>query len=82
MTRAKFLCVSKTIQGAGENQQNSFTFTPVTGGSDENKSYWKWTPSGKLEFNCLNPAVDFEPGKEYYLDISPVVAEPVPAVAE
>jgi hypothetical protein len=70
-TRCKFQCVSKTITGAGENQTNQFVFTPVTGGSDENKSFWKWTPSGKLEFNCLNKEVDFEIGKSYYLDISP-----------
>lgn len=70
ITRCKFACVSKTISGAGENQTNTFVFTPVTGGNDENKSFWKWTPSGKLEFNCLNPNVDFEIGKDYYLDIT------------
>jgi hypothetical protein len=69
-TRCKFVCVSKEIRGAGENQQHCFEFTPVTGGSDEDKSFWKWTPSGKLEFSCLNPNVDFEVGKAYFLDLS------------
>lgn len=72
-TRCKFVCISKTIRGAGEQEQKSFEFTPVTGGSDENKSFWKWTPSGKLEFSCLNPDVEFEVGKEYYLDLTPVL---------
>lgn len=70
-TRCKFVCVSKTIRGAGENKNNEFEFAPVTNGSDENKTFWKWTPSGSLKFSCLNPAVDFETGKNYYLDISP-----------
>lgn len=67
--RAKMTCSSKTITGAGENAQHGFKFHPVTGGSDENKEFWKWTPSGCLELNCVNPAVDFEPGKAYYIDI-------------
>jgi hypothetical protein len=64
------VCQEKTIRGSGENQQIDFRFNPVTGGSDENKKFWKWTPSGELKFSCLNPSVDFEPGKEYYLEIS------------
>lgn len=70
VTRCKFTCTSKTIQGAGENQSVSFAFSPVTTGSEENKEFWKWTPGGKLEFNCLNKNVDFEIGQDYYLDIS------------
>lgn len=73
-TRCKFVCVSKEIRGGGENQQHRFEFTPVSGGSDENKNFWKWTPSGKLEFSCLNPNIDFEVGKEYYLDLAPAQA--------
>lgn len=69
-TRCKFTCQSKTIRGAGDNQTNGFEFTPVTGGTPEDKSFWKWTPSGKLEIQCTNPDVHFEPGKTYYLDIS------------
>lgn len=69
--RCKFTCISKTISGFGENQTNTFVFTPVTSsGNDENKSFWRWRPAGKLEFNCLNPNVDFEIGKDYYLDLS------------
>jgi hypothetical protein len=69
-TRCKFTCQSKTLRGSGENAQVEYEFTPVTGGTPEDKSFWKWTPSGKLNFACLNPNVNFEPGKTYYLDIS------------
>lgn len=70
MTRAKFKCESKTIRGAGENRTNDYEFTPVTGTSEENKGFWKWTPSGKLQMSCTNPKVDFQPGKEYFVDIT------------
>lgn len=70
MTRCKFTCVSVTIRGLGENSQKEFEFAPVTSGSDENKSFWKWTPSGSLKFSCLNPSVNFEIGREYYLELS------------
>lgn len=67
-TRCKFTCSSKTITGAGEHKQHRFEFVPVTG--QDNKEFWKYTPSGKLEFNCLNPNVDFETGKDYFIDIA------------
>lgn len=69
-TRCKFTCISKTIQGSGEGRVHGFSFGPISGNSAENKEFWKWTPSGRLEFSCTNPNVDFEPGKEYYIDIS------------
>lgn len=65
-TRAKFRCDSVTTIAGG---QKGVSFSAVTGGSDENKNFWEYTPSGKLEMNCLNKDVNFVPGKEYYLDI-------------
>lgn len=39
----------------------------------ENKAYWDATPTGKLEFTVTNNSLNhLVPGKEYYLDISPV----------
>jgi hypothetical protein len=67
-TQLKFICVSKTIRGAGESQTKEYEFTAVTTG-EANKSFWKWTPSGSLKFQCVNPAVDFETGKEYDLEL-------------
>lgn len=69
-TRCKFTCQSKTITSSGENQTNTFEFVPVTGNSEENKQFWKWTPSGSFKLGCVNKNVDFEIGKDYYIDIS------------
>lgn len=68
-TRAKFRCVEK------KQTENGFTlvFEPVTTGSPENESFYRWTPWGKLEMGTVNAeaAKGFEPGKSYYLDFSP-----------
>lgn len=44
----------------------------VTGGSEENKEFFKWTPGGKLTLPNLHkaPASIFVPGQEYYIDIT------------
>jgi len=65
MVRCKFRCVKKDGIGLG--------FEVVTTGSPENESFFKWKPSGRLEFYVVNAAVakQFELGKEYYLDITP-----------
>lgn len=49
---------------------------PVTSGSPENESFFKWTPGGKLELSTVNPeaAKQFVPGKQYYIDITEVPA--------
>ena len=69
-TRCKFKCMSKTQTTEGFNVR----FAPVTGGSDENKAFFKWTPTGQLEFGTINEeaAADFIPGEEYYIDITAV----------
>jgi len=66
-TRCKFKCDSVT---AFSESAFTVSLTAVTNGSEENKSFWKYTPSGKLEFNCINENVKFIPGKEYYLDVT------------
>lgn len=69
MVRAKFKCESKTTTESGI----SVKLTPVVGGSEENESFFKWTPFGSLEMGLLNPdtAATFEPGKSYYVDLTP-----------
>lgn len=49
-------------------------FTAVTGDSELAERYFKWTPWGSLEMGTINAdaATQFEPGKSYYLDFSPV----------
>lgn len=65
-TRCKFRCVSVTDHGQAKDAE----FVPVSSGSDENKKYWQYTPSGSLKLGWVNPNVSFKPGQEYYLDIS------------
>lgn len=78
MTRAKFVCqsVSKSKHWNGSSE-NKFLYTaklnPVTGNSDENKKFWEATPSGQIELTSILTDA-FEPGKEYYVDFTPVEA--------
>lgn len=66
--RAKFV-VSTVTKQVGQEQ---VTLCAVTSGSEENKSFAKYTPSGVLNLTIDNPATVgfFEPGREYYLDIT------------
>lgn len=66
-TRCKFKCERVELHTGGAK---SAIFIPVSSGSKENESFWKYTPSGSLSLTWLNPNVDFMPDKEYYLDIS------------
>lgn len=76
--RAKFKVESVTKYAYGGAQ---LKLSAVTGGaqeSDENKRFWKATPSGAIELNCLNVAAaeQFVPGDEFYVDF--VKAPPAP----
>ena len=66
--RAKFKCVSKDNAGDSCN----IKLEPVITGSEENKSFYKWTPSGHIFLGCVNPAANsvFEFNKEYYVDFT------------
>lgn len=71
--RCKFKCysVERTESGA-----SNITLRAVTSGSEENKKFFKWTPSAELKLATVNPeaAAQFEPGKEYFIDITAVTA--------
>jgi len=68
--RAKFICTGKTT--TPENG-STITFSAVVNGSDENRSFFKWTPSGSLTLQTVNDAAadQLEQGKEYYIDLTP-----------
>ena len=69
MVRAKFRCDSvKTTVYSRE-----FEFSAVTSGSPENEAFFKTTPSGKLTMSVKNDGVEFEVGKEYFLDFTVVL---------
>lgn len=67
--RAKFKCVKNKLHG----EVADIGFEPVYSGSEENAEFFKWTPSGSIEIGCANPSatVQFEVGKEYYVDFIP-----------
>lgn len=51
----------------------TFRFMPVYDQNvPEDKRYAQATPSGSLQMQVDNPGVSFEPGKDYYLDFTPV----------
>lgn len=67
--RAKFKVESKADHAGGFS---SVTLNPVTGGSEENKEFYKWSPGGEIKLNTINPtaANAFIVGKEYYVDFT------------
>jgi hypothetical protein len=74
MVKAKFVCSGKNEVGTCPNSKSTMiSLTPVSSGSEENKKFWKYTPSGKIELSTINQdaADQFEVGKEYYVDFTP-----------
>jgi hypothetical protein len=55
----------------GPAVQRYFVFNGVFSDDpeSENKMFQEASPSIEFKLGCSNPAVDFEPGREYYLDI-------------
>lgn len=47
---------------------------PVSNGSEENKVFFKYTPSGQIDLSVINPDIvdTFKAGQELYVDFSPV----------
>lgn len=79
--RAKFWItgVSETNDGAAENPQKTgenVTMQAVTTGSEENKSFSQYTPSGSLSMHVSNPDLygAFVQGEEVYIDITKAAA--------
>lgn len=72
--RAKFKVWSKT-ENHFTTGDNTFQIIlqPVISDSEENKKFWEFTPSGRLELMTVNKAAadQLEHNKEYYIDITP-----------
>jgi len=76
--RAKFYCTGvDCIYTDQEKTGEEIKLMAVTEGSEENKSFSKWTPGGEVEMLITNPdAFDFyKEGEEYYLDFTPSTGE-------
>ena len=71
ITRAKFKCVEVETDDRFPDG-NSVKLEAVTSGSEENKSFWKYTPSGSIQMFITNKkAVElFVAEQEYYVDFS------------
>ena len=72
--RAKFECVS--IEDCPNYKQKVVSFTPVIkDDSEENKSFSKFTPSGRIALNIsydTSASEAFDLNKEYYVDFTEV----------
>jgi hypothetical protein len=74
--RAKFVCHTVTKALAYPDRfQWTYVFGAVTGGNKENESFWRYTPSGRIELSAIRDDL-FEVGKEYYIDFT--LFEPAP----
>lgn len=70
-TRCKFICVSKREYKdwpASKPNLYEYEFSVVTSGSDENKTFFAYTPNGSLKVSTVKDGT-FEVGKEYYMDL-------------
>jgi hypothetical protein len=67
-TRCKFYAAEVT-QYPGDPVTHGVTLRAVTSGSDENKEFFRYTPSGELKLSSLKHQ-PCEVGKQYYLDIT------------
>lgn len=70
MVRAKFKVDEITFFASGVGK---LVLQPVTGGSEENEKFFKYTPGGKIELHVVAPETlkMFEVGVEYYIDFTP-----------
>jgi hypothetical protein len=73
--RCKFTCISKRqFRGWGSNGDElmyDYEFSAVTNDkTPENKVFWKFTPSGKLNVSTVMDGT-FEVSNDYYLDLTP-----------
>lgn len=69
---SKVLCKFKVVSVTHYENQKEVKLQPVMGGSEENKSFPKYTPSGELRMiiDDETSAADlFTPGKEYFMTI-------------
>ena len=72
MTRAKFTCFAVEKSKHWDSTKGfvyKAKFSPVTGGSEENQSFFAATPSGSIELSTLSKDL-FEPGVDYYVDFT------------
>lgn len=70
--RAKMKCVSIAPCEWDSEAGSTIRLEPVIDGSDENKSFYRYTPGGQVVLSTVNKAAadQFVQGKEYYVDFT------------
>ena len=70
-TRAKFKCteVAKRSGWGGNKFHYAAKFNPVSGDSEENKTFFASTPTGSIDISTVRED-HFEVGKTYYVDFT------------
>lgn len=61
-------------QKSGAEELRTIKLSAVYGDSEENKKFFRWTPSGSIQIGTLNPETwkHFPLGAEVYVDFHPV----------
>ena len=82
MVRAKFRVVKYETQldsYGSKAELRTIHLSAVTDGSPENKEFFKWTPSGRIEIGVLNEVAwkEFPLGREVYVDFTDATSPPV-----
>jgi len=69
MSKVKAKCNVSELTKYGNGGGGKVVLTPVVGNSEENKEFWKYTPSGRIELNIDNPEAykQFEDMGEFYV---------------
>lgn len=76
--RAKFTCTEVTQYAGGSKKVVLQPVTPPPNASEEDKAFWKYTPSGNLTMTIDNPPASslFNAGGRYYIDFTAVEDSP------
>lgn len=75
--RAKFkvdsITRSKHWDPSKGREVHTIKLSPVSTGSDENKTFYAATPGGSIDLQTINEEAgkQFELGREYYIDFTP-----------
>ncbi|GAA0970559.1 MULTISPECIES: hypothetical protein [Actinocorallia] len=70
--RAKLTCYSVEDFGDGRARNYKFNASADKAGIPEDQQFTKYTPTANLTIAVDNPAVTFVPGREYFVDFTPV----------
>jgi hypothetical protein len=67
-----FMCSDVGTTRFSRGEQHKVSMYPVTGGTEENDSFWEATPSGKIELDLVDKSAleFFKPGKTFYVDFT------------